>query len=362
MAAVSTRHRLPVFHQLTVESVQADTDHSRIVTFRVPAELDDDYRWLPGQHVTLRRADADADVRRSYSICSWPDGALRVGIKRVEGGLFSEWALSSLRAGDVLDVMTPSGSFTINCDPTAQRHIVAIAAGSGITPLRAIVEAVLEGEPLSHVTLLCVNRSALDAMFLDELAGLKNRFLQRFALWHVLTREGSDIDLLSGHVDATRADALIEKRIVETDADAYYLCGPAGFVDIVRAALTLRGVPTNRTHVELFTPSTALSGPRPPRAEGAEVTSIATVVLHGRSTTVAVVAGQAVLDATLQVRAEAPYSCRSGACSTCRALLREGTVEMAVNFGLEDDELAAGYVLTCQAMPTSERVVVDYDA
>ena len=363
MSPVTAKHRAPVFHRLAVREVRTDTDDALVVTFAVPPELQDDYRWLPGQHVTLRMPDVQPDVRRSYSICSKPGDPLRVGIKRLDGGRFSTWAMSSLRVDDVVDVMTPSGSFTIHCDATAARHIVAIAAGSGITPIRSIVEAVLDREALSRVTLLFVNRSAADAMFLDELADLKDRYLQRFAVWHVFTREGRDTDLLSGHVDTEHADDLIDRGILASDADAFYLCGPVGFVENVRLALLRRGVPTQRTHVELFTSSTAPPPTRPARvADHADVACVATVILDGRSTTVPLAPGEPVLDAALRVRSEVPYSCRSGACSTCRALLREGDVDMAATFGLEDDELADGYVLTCQAVPSSPRVVVDYDA
>jgi ring-1,2-phenylacetyl-CoA epoxidase subunit PaaE len=362
MNAATFHHRVPVFHRLAVRDVRADTDNALVVTFTVPAELQADYAWLPGQHVTLRMPGVDVDVRRSYSICSKPGDPLRVGIKRIDGGLFSTWAATSLRSLDEIDVMTPSGGFVIECDETATRHIVAVAAGAGITPLRSIVETILEREPLSRVTLLYANRSALDAMFLDELAELKDRFIQRFALWHVFTREGRDVDLLSGRVDATRVGELIARQVLPIDADAYYLCGPIGFVEQVRSALLDRGVPNRRTHVELFTSSTSSPLVTTARVDVDDLASTATIVLDGRSTTVAVSAGEAVLDAALRVRSEAPYSCRSGACSTCRALLRDGTVDMATTSGLEEDELAAGYVLTCQAMPTSATIVIDYDA
>jgi ring-1,2-phenylacetyl-CoA epoxidase subunit PaaE len=360
--AATSRHRVPVFHRLVVHDVRADTDNALVVTFTVPGHLQADYDWLPGQHVTLRMPGGQTDVRRSYSICSKPGDPLRVGIKRIDGGLFSTWATTSLRSLDEVDVMTPSGGFVIECDETASRHIVAVAAGSGITPLRSIIETILEREPLSRVTLLFANRSAADAMFLDELAELKDRFMCRFALWHVFTREGRDIDLLSGRITRDRVNDLVARQVLPADADAFYLCGPAGFVEQVRAALVAHGVPSRRTHVELFTPSTSSPSVTTERVHDADVAAEATIVLDGRSTTVAVASGEAVLDAALRVRSEAPYSCRSGACSTCRALLRAGSVDMTATFGLEDDELAAGYVLTCQAIPTSRQIVVDYDA
>jgi ring-1,2-phenylacetyl-CoA epoxidase subunit PaaE len=355
---------VPLFHRLTIESLVRDTEDSLVVTFAVPDDLRSDYQWLPGQHVTLRMPGVEPEVRRTYSICAAPGSPMRVGIKRLDGGLFSSWAATTMSVGDEMDVMTPSGSFTIDCDVSAARHVVAIAAGSGITPVRAIVEAVLTVERQSRVTLVFVNRAAFDAMFLHELAELKDRFIRRFALWHVLTREGRDLDLLSGHVDAGRAEELVARRVIPIDADAYYLCGPEGFIDEVRSVLEAHQVHAGRTRVELFTPPSSTTAPRARSEPSAEdsVASTATIVLEGRATTVYVTTGESVLDAALRVRGEVPYSCRSGVCSTCRALLRDGTVEMATSAGLEDAELAAGYVLTCQAIPTSDRVVIDFDS
>jgi ring-1,2-phenylacetyl-CoA epoxidase subunit PaaE len=361
--ATSTGHRVPSFHRLTVAEVRTETDDAVVVTFAVPDELASDYVWAAGQHVTLRLPHADTEVRRTYSICSRPGAPLRVGIKRLPGGVFSSWATTALVPGSSLDVMTPAGSFTAECDPARARHVVAVAAGSGITPVRAIVEEVLEHEPRSRVTLVFVNRAAADAMFLDELADLKDRHLERFALSHVFTREGRDVDVLSGRVDEARLDELVARGVLPADADDLYLCGPGPFVDQVRAAVARHGA-TPRVHVELFQPAGAPPHVRPTADAAGESSPVAevTVVLQGRTTTAGVVTGEPVLDAVLRSRPEAPYSCRSGACSTCRALLREGEVDMAVAYGLEADEVAAGYVLTCQAVPRSERLTVDFDA
>ncbi|MGD9999680.1 MAG: 2Fe-2S iron-sulfur cluster-binding protein [Ilumatobacteraceae bacterium] len=361
MSTTAGKHRVPTFHRLTVADVRPDTDESVVVTFIVPIELADDYRWVAGQHVTLRRPGDDRDTRRSYSICSAPGGPLRVGIKRLAGGEFSGWATTSLRAGVEIDVMTPAGGFTTECHPARQRHVVAVAAGSGITPIRSIVEDVLEHEPLSRVTLVFVNRSAAQAMFLDELAALKDRHLDRFVLSHVFTQEPRDADLLSGRLEGQRVMTLIDRRVLPLDADDVYLCGPAPLVDQLRSALLERGLQPSTIHVELFTPAGAPRITRPPAASnlgGAH----ATITLHGRSTTVPMTPGETVLEATLRTRPEAPYSCRSGACSTCRALLTEGTVEMAASSGLDDGARATGYVLTCQAVATSDRLSLDFDA
>ncbi|MBI5088872.1 MAG: phenylacetic acid degradation protein [Actinobacteria bacterium] len=262
MTTTGSTRRAPTFHRLTVAEVRPDTDDAVVVTFAVPPELTDEYRWVAGQHVTLRLPDDQRDVRRSYSICSTPGGPLRVGIKRVADGAFSGWATSELRAGTELDVMTPSGSFTTECDPGQARHVVAVAAGSGITPIRAIVESVLEGEPRSRVTLVFVNRSAADAMFLDELAGLKDRYLHRFVLSHVFTREAPAVDLLSGRLEGARLATLIDRRVLPLYADATVLCGPAALVDQLRTTLIERGMPASRLHVELFTTAADRRGGR----------------------------------------------------------------------------------------------------
>jgi ring-1,2-phenylacetyl-CoA epoxidase subunit PaaE len=361
MSGIASRHRVPTFHRLMVADVRRDTDESVVVTFDVPAALADEYSWSAGQHVTLRRPDDEHGLRRTYSICSAPGGALRVGIKRLAGGAFSGWATTALHAGMEIDVMTPAGNFTTDCEPAQARHVLAVAAGSGITPIRAIVEDVLDSEPMSRVTLLYVNRSAADAMFLDELAALKDRFLRRFALSHVFTREARDVDLLSGRIEGERAAMLIERRVLPDDADAVYLCGPATFSEHVRSSLIASGVGASAIHTEQFAPA-GVPRVTGPASRQVEVGARATITLHGRTTSVVVAPDETVLDATLRARPEAPYSCHSGACSTCRALLRDGTVAMPATSGLDEAARVAGYVLTCQAVATSDHLSLDFDA
>lgn len=361
MTTESTTRRHSVFHRLTVNDVQRLTDDAVAVTFAVPDELRDAYTFAPGQHVNVAMPDGDDDTRRSYSICSSPaDGRLRVAVKRIPGGTFSAYAVDELAPGTELDVMTPAGRFTPQLDPANAKHYVAIAAGSGITPIMSIVAAALETEPNSRVTLLYGNRTSRSAMFIDELADLKDRFPGRFHLIHVLSREAQEAELLSGRIDAERLGRFLDTLITPEGVDEWYLCGPYEMVAGARDVLIARAVDPSRIHSELFH-----VGELPPKqveitppAAGSEVA----ILLDGRKTTVALEEGESVLDAVLRVRNDAPFACRGGVCGTCRAKVLDGAVAMERNFALEDDEVTSGYVLTCQAHPTTEQVSLDYDA
>lgn len=361
MTTESTTRRHSVFHRLTVKDVQRLTDDAVAVTFAVPGELREAYTFAPGQHVNVAMPDGDDDTRRSYSICSSPaDGRLRIAVKRIPDGTFSAYAIDQLGPGSELDVMTPAGRFTPDLDPVNAKHYVAIAAGSGITPIMSIVAAVLESEPDSRVTLLYGNRTSRSAMFVDELADLKDRFPGRFHLIHVLSREAQEAELLSGRIDTEKLRRFLDTLIAPDGVDEWYLCGPYDMVTGARDLLVERGVDASRVHSELFH-----VGELPPKraeitppAEGSEVS----ILLDGRESTVSLEEGDAVLDAVLRVRNDAPFACKGGVCGTCRAKVLEGAVAMERNFALEDDEVSSGYVLTCQAHPTTERVSLDYDA
>jgi ring-1,2-phenylacetyl-CoA epoxidase subunit PaaE len=361
MTTESTARRHSVFHRLAVQDVHRLTDDAVAVTFAVPDELRDEYTFAPGQHVNVAMPDGDDDTRRSYSICSSPaDGRLRVAVKRIPSGTFSAYAVDELEPGSELDVMTPAGRFTPDLDPANVKHYVAIAAGSGITPIMSIVAAVLETEPDSRVTLLYGNRTSRTAMFIDELADLKDRFAGRFQLIHVLSREDQEAELLSGRIDQDRLRRFLDTLIPADDVDEWYLCGPYEMVTGARDVLFERGVDPPRIHAELFH-----VGALPPKqveitppAEGSEVS----ILLDGRKSTVSLEEGDSVLDAVLRVRNDAPFACKGGVCGTCRARVLDGAVVMERNFALEDDEVTSGYVLTCQAHPTTERVSLDYDA
>jgi ring-1,2-phenylacetyl-CoA epoxidase subunit PaaE len=351
------RARRAAFHTLTVAAIEPLTEDSVALTFDVPPQLRDDYAFTAGQHLTI---GCDDGVRRSFSLCTPPSsGVLKIGVKRLAGGYFSEGVLGRLRPGDQLDVMTPVGRFTPTLDPAAERSYVAIAAGSGITPVLSIVATILEVEPKSQVTLVYANRSHRSVMFVDEVHDLKDRYLDRFRVLHVLSREEQEVELLSGRLDAARLRRLLDTLVPPQKVDEWFLCGPQAMVTELRDELLAHGVAV--VHTELFhtesvprTPPAAVSGD----AEGAEVT----VRLDGRSSSFRLgTEGVPVLEAVLGVRPDAPFACRGGVCGTCRARLVEGTVSMDTNWALEPDEVAKGYVLTCQSHPTSERVVLDYD-
>lgn len=361
----------PRFHELKLRSVRKETPHAVVLEFEVPAALAGTFRYRPGQFLTLRRTIGGEELRRSYSICAGLDeGALRVAIKAVEGGRFSNWANTALRAGDRLEVMPPDGRFGVEIDPAARRHCVAFAAGSGITPLLSIARSVLACEPGSRFTLVYGNRHLSSIMFCEALEDLKDRYLGRFTLHHVLSRDHQEIELFNGRLDGAKCARLFATLLPAQEIDAALVCGPEGMIDAVCTALAAAGVPQARVHVERFAAAGAAaprSGvPSAPSARsaqdavppGAEVT----VIVDGQRRTIRVPrAGVSILDAALQAGADLPYACKAGVCSTCRARLVSGEVEMARNFVLDAAELARGHILTCQAHPRSDRLTVDYD-
>jgi ring-1,2-phenylacetyl-CoA epoxidase subunit PaaE len=345
-------------HPLRVSAIDELTEDAVAITFEVPPELREDYAFVHGQHVSVRGAD---DVRRSFSICTPPSsGVLRIGVKRLPGGAFSDGIVGSLQVGDSLEVMTPAGRFTTDLDPSAARRYVAVAAGSGITPLLSIMAAVLEGEPGSRVTLVYANRTSRSVMFLDEVHDLKDRFPERFQILHVLSREQQDVELLSGRLDADRFRAIVEAFGL-SGADDWFLCGPHEMVVDLRQALTDLG--ETRVHTELFHADPAPRAPVAALADGADGAAQVTIRLDGRASDFPLRPdGPPVLEAALDVRGDLPFACRGGVCGTCRAKLVEGTVQMDANYALEPEEVERGYVLTCQSHPTAARVVLDYDA
>ncbi|WP_082462403.1 1,2-phenylacetyl-CoA epoxidase subunit PaaE [Agromyces sp. Leaf222] len=360
------------FHRLEVAEVRPLTADAVEVTFAVPPELADEYAYLPGQYVALRTDLEGHERRRSYSICRPPersaDGSatISVGIKRDLGGIFSTWANAELKAGDALDVMSPQGTFTSTLDALDGKHVVAIAAGSGITPLMALAHTVLARSATSEFELIYTNRSTLDVMFLEELAELKDRYPSRIALHHVLSREQRTAPLLSGRIDAEKLGTMLDVLIRPETVDEWFLCGPFELVQLARDTLAERGVPTEHVRYELFTTDADRVEPqrgRPVEVLQGERTFAIEFTLDGQSSTVEspVSAHESILNAALRVRPDVPFACAGGVCGTCRARLVDGDVTMTENYALEPDELERGYVLTCQSHPTSDRVTVDYD-
>jgi ring-1,2-phenylacetyl-CoA epoxidase subunit PaaE len=344
-----------VFYPLTVSAVDSLTADAAALAFAVPASLREVFAFKPGQSLTVRRGEE----RRSYSICVPPGRAPRIGVREVPGGAVSGWLVRDVRRGDVLEVQPPSGTFTP--DVTAGGEHVLIAAGSGITPVLSIAAALLAAG--SRVTLLYGNRRADTVMFADEVADLKDAFPARMRLFHVLSREAQEVELFTGRLDAAKLRALLPAAVDVTAADQWWLCGPYGMVTEAIEVLGGFGVPRERVHRELF----YVEDQPPPAAAvrhveqtgpGADVT----VILDGRVTTVTIPPGTPILDGAQRARADLPFACKGGVCGTCRALLRDGKVTMRRNFALEDPELAAGYVLTCQSLPVTEAVTVDYDS
>lgn len=386
------------FHTLTVSDVRRLTDDAIEVTFAVPAELAGQYDYLPGQYVALRTTLPDEngephEIRRSYSICAEPrtfaDGSseIRVAVKKDLGGVFSTWANAELKAGDVLDVMSPQGAFISRHgkDGSSVQHnvmnsmnhpeelagepgnFVAIAAGSGITPVMAIARTLLTANPETTFDLIYANKAAMDVMFLEELADLKDKYPSRLALHHVLSREQRIAPLMTGRIDSEKLQALLSSAIHAEDVDEWFLCGPFELVQLCRDTLAARGVKPEHVRFELFTTG------RPDRPEGnagrpvvedeSKETYKITFKLDGLTGDVAspTHARESILNAALRVRPDVPFACAGGVCGTCRAKLVSGTVSMDENYALEQDELDKGYVLTCQSHPTSEEVTVDFD-
>jgi ring-1,2-phenylacetyl-CoA epoxidase subunit PaaE len=348
-----------MFHALRIGEVRRETAECVSLVFDVPAELRARFGFVPGQYLTLRRVVDGEEIRRSYSICSAPgDGELRVAIKRVAGGAFSEFANAGLAAGDTMEAMAPEGRFGA---PVGEGTYLAIAAGSGITPVMSVLRSVLAGTKGARFVLLYGSRTVEDIIFRGALEDLKDRHLDRLTVIHVLSREAQDVPMLSGRLDADRLLALLPATLDPAGIDHALLCGPGGMIDTAAGVLGELGVAPERIHVERFTPAPGARARRAIVPEVAAPFATATVIYDGKTNTVPVAEGEPVLEAALRAGLDLPWACRGGMCSSCRARLTEGSVTLAENFSLEPWELEAGYVLACQAHPTTARVTIDFD-
>jgi ring-1,2-phenylacetyl-CoA epoxidase subunit PaaE len=347
------------FRELTVAQIDRLCDDAVAVTFDVPTELAEDYTFRPGQSLTLRRIVDGREQRRSYSICAAAGQPLQIGVREVPGGTVSGWLVREVRPGDRIEVQPPSGSFTPDLRVPA-RHVL-IAAGSGITPVLSIAASALQ-HPAAEATVLYGNRRADSVMFADEIADLKDSYPVRLQLAHVLSREPQEVELFSGRMDAARLRRLLRALCAVDSIDHWWLCGPYGMVTDAIAVLTELGVPADRVHRELFyveeAPPEQERHEEPPLTGGCEVT----VILDGRTSTTTIPPGTPVLDGAQLARPDLPFACKGGVCGTCRAMVRSGEVRMRRNFALEQAELDAGFVLTCQSLPVSDQLTVDYDA
>jgi ring-1,2-phenylacetyl-CoA epoxidase subunit PaaE len=347
---------------LRVKAVEPLTHDSVVV------ELEGSMPFAPGQHLTLRRTVEGKELRRTYSLCASARlGRLRIGVKRLDGGAFSTWVNDELAAGDVVEVAAPAGRFSPRLDPETKRRYVAIAAGSGITPILSILMTVLEVEPASTAVLWYGNKTTGDIMFLEELCDLKDRYPDRFEVLFFLSREGQEVELLSGRIDGERVERLLQRLQPPGEVDEWYLCGPFTMVGEVRAALGAAGVDAGRIHAELFhvdgeLPRAARAAREARHQDWGGRTSEVTIVLNGRATAVTVpFDGDPILDSLIAVRTDAPFSCTSGVCGTCRARVVSGAVEMDVAYALEPDETERGYVLMCQSHPTTDEVRLEIE-
>ena len=352
------------FHGLRVAEIVRETDEAYSIRFEVPEELRSAFAFRAGQHLTLRADIGGEEVRRNYSLCVAPDaGEWLVTVKRIAGGVFSNWVGDVLKAGDTVDVMPPHGSFTCQFDGAQSRRYVGFAGGSGITPIISLVRTALAAEPHSRFTLFYGNRDAGSIIFLEALADLKDRYMGRFELYHFLSDEAGEVELFNGMLDRATCDAAIEALVGEPQGvDAWFICGPGPMMDAAEAALVERDVAKDRIHIERFTAG------RPSAAVAAALAQLQTeaagltlsITLDGRTRKIEF-DGRNILDSARDAGMPAPFACKAGVCATCRAKVVKGKVEMAARYGLTDEEIAAGYVLTCQSVPVGEGVAVDYD-
>lgn len=356
------------FYPLAVKDITPETDECVSVAFEVPASLNELFQFIPGQYLTIRKQIGGEDVRRSYSVCAGlQDKELRVAVKRMEKGKFSGYLHEQLKVGDILDVMPPNGNFISKLTDKTKKHYLAIAAGSGITPVMSIMKSVLHSEPQSQFTLVYGNRDHNSIIFHEAIEALKNTYMTRLSVYHILTREQQEVPLFNGRITAEKIHSLCHKLIDIHHMDEIFICGPEDMLLSVRAQLLDMQVPSEKVHIELFT---SPDQPHPKhdnwvkehQAENNK-TSKVSVTVDGMTTEIELsYNGDSILEAALKQGADLPYACKGGVCSTCRAKVLEGEVVMETNYALEKEEVEKGYILTCQSHPVSERVVVDFDA
>ena len=353
------------FHSLTVAEIVPETADANSIRFEIPPELRDEFAFRAGQHLTLRATLNGEEVRRNYSLCTAPaDNDLMVTVKRIAGGVFSNWAAEQLKPGERIAVMPPHGSFTVPFEAGRANHYVGFAGGSGITPIISLIRTALSTEPDSRFTLFYGNRDSSSVIFLEALADLKDRYIGRFELYHFLSDEEQDIELFNGMLDRDTCAEAIDRLVGDPSAVSdWFICGPGPMMDAAEGALLDRNIPKERIHIERFTAD------RPPESVSREMAALQTqaegmtvaVTLDGRTRRVPFTHGN-ILDSARASGLPAPFACKAGVCATCRARVTKGKVEMAARYGLTDEEVAAGYVLTCQSVPLGDGVAVDYDA
>lgn len=354
------------FHTLTVSDIRRETDDAVSIAFDVPSELKDEYTFIQGQYLTFKINLGGEEIRRNYSICVSPlDGELRVAVKKVEGGLFSAYANDTLKVGDTLEVMTPMGRFHTKLDPTNEKSYVAFVAGSGITPVMAHMKTILATEPKSTISLFYGNKSTASIIFREQIEDLKNLYMGRLRVFHVLSREASEFPFLQGHIDEEKCGIFFRYFVQPETMDEVFICGPAPMIEAVRTSLNAAGVDPKKVHFELFASPQQLAARKGEATLAKKDTGFKAevkIILDGLATEFTMDANESsILDAALKNGADLPFACKGGVCATCRARITEGEVNMDVNYSLEPDELARGFVLTCQSHPKTPTVTVDFD-
>lgn len=352
------------FHTLNIKDIQKETKDCVSVAFEVPLQLESDFNYTPGQHLVLKANINGEEIRRSYSICSSPsEKELRVAIKQIEGGKFSTFANNDLKIGDPLDIMPPSGNFGSDERTKKGGEYVAVAAGSGITPIISIIKTTLEENSDSNFTLFYGNKSQQSIIFNEQLAALKNQYMGRLRMFHILSQENPGSDLFFGRINDEKIKGFSEKLFNPATIDSYYICGPADMTEDVRKTLESIGVPSSKIHFELFTAPNQKIVQKATRAVTESFEVQVEIKIDNDSYIITSPDNQdTLLDMASKAGNDLPFSCKGGVCCTCRAKVTEGEVEMDVNYALEEDEVAAGYILTCQARPKTKKVAVDFDA
>lgn len=357
----------PQFYSLKICDIRRETATCVSVAFEIPTELQSEFSYNAGQYITIKKQINGEELRRSYSLCSSPlEHDCRVAIKQVHGGRFSTYANKEMRVGDILEVMTPMGNFTTTLDATASRNYMAFAAGSGITPVISLMKSILQTETSSTFTLVFGNQNFYSIIFREEIEALKNKYIGRLQVFHILSRERMESDINYGRIDGPKCEQLFSKLIDYRNIDQFFMCGPEEMIRCVKNFLDAKGVEATKIHFELFTSDSSGKA----RQEYQEThladqgkVSMVTIKIDDRSIDFPLqFGGDTILDAALKQGADLPFACKGGVCCTCRAKVMEGTVAMEVNYALEKDEVENGFILSCQAHPTSDRVVIDFDA
>ena len=355
---------MKMFHSIRVSEVVRETNECTVLTFDIPEELKETFSFKQGQHLTLRKIIKGEDIRRSYSLCSSPlENTWRVAVKKIPGGAFSTYANNELKAGEVLEIMPPNGTFFTEIEKEKEKNYIAFAAGSGITPVISMIKTHLASEPKSTFKLFYLNKTTKSIIFRDEIEGLKNKYFNRFEIFHFLTREERDIPLLNGRFTPEKLKTIVSKIVAIHEIDDCFICGPEEMIFLIKEEMMAAGLHEDKIHFELFVSGSETSQKRVEEVlrNQAEYTSV-TIIDGGKQFHFDMEPGyDNILDAALANDADLPFACKGGVCCTCKSRLIEGTVEMKLNYALEKDEVENGYILTCQSVPTSQKVVIDFD-